>query len=114
MNEPTDYQTVIQDGRPAYVLVPIEEWEQVRPLLERQRRGPGIPQAVVEAHVLGEVPLLRAWREHLGLTQQQVADAAGMQQSALARLESGANHPRPATLQRLADAMGLTREQVSG
>ena len=94
--------------------MPFGEWERVGPLLERQRRGPGIPQAVVEAHVLREVPLLRAWREHLGLTQQQVADAAGMQQSALARLESGANQPRPATLQRLADAMGLTREQVSG
>jgi len=64
--------------------------------------------------VLGEVPLLRAWRAHLGLTQRQVADAAGMQQSAPARLESGANQPRTATLQRLADVMGLTREQVSG
>jgi len=36
-----------------------------------------------------------------------------MQQSALARLESGANQPRTATLQRLADAMGLTREQLA-
>ena len=65
-----------------------------------------------EAHVVQDMPLLRAWREHLGLTQQQVAEAAGMQQSALARLESGANQPRKATLQRLAEAMALTVEQV--
>lgn len=110
--QPTDYQTVVRDGQPVYVLVPIEDWERVRPLLERERRGLGIPQAVVEAHVLHDVPLLRAWREHLGMTQQQVAEAARMQQSALARLESGANQPRKATLQRLAEAMGLTVEQV--
>jgi len=105
----TRYDRLVEDPRP----VPFGEWEQARPLLERQRGGPGIPQAVVEAHVLGVVPLLRVWREHLGLTQQQVADAAGMQQSVLARLESGANQPRPATLERLADAMGLTREQLA-
>ncbi|NBC13396.1 MAG: helix-turn-helix domain-containing protein [Gammaproteobacteria bacterium] len=59
------------------------------------------------------MPLLRAWREHLGLTQQQVAEAAGMQQSALARLESGANQPRQATLKGLADAMGLSVAQLA-
>jgi hypothetical protein len=29
----------------------------------------GIPQDVVEAHVLRDEPLIKAWREHLGLTQ---------------------------------------------
>ena len=61
MNLPPD-DRLVEDPWP----VTFGEWARVGPLLERQRRGPGIPQAVVEAHLLGGVPLLRAWREHLG------------------------------------------------
>ncbi|WP_058553741.1 helix-turn-helix domain-containing protein [Thiohalocapsa sp. ML1] len=113
MNAPTEYQTIFHDGRPAYVLVPVVDWERIKPLLSAARAADGIPQAVVEAHVLGDVPLIRAWREHLGLTQQAVADAAGMAQPALARLERGEGNPRPATLARLAAAMGINAAQFA-
>lgn len=111
MNGPTEYQTILHEGRPAYVLVPVADWERLKPLLNAAREG--IPQAVVEAHALRDVPLIRAWREHLGLTQQDVADKAGMAQSALARLERGETQPRDATPQRIADAMGLTLAQLA-
>jgi transcriptional regulator with XRE-family HTH domain len=58
------------------------------------------------------VPLIRAWREHLGLTQEAVAERASMKQPALARLERGESVPRTATLKRLAEAMGLTVSQL--
>jgi hypothetical protein len=83
MNAPTDYQTIYHEGRPTFVLVPVADFERIRPLLERRAVSDAIPQAVVEAHVLRDIPLVRAWREHLGLTQQQVAERAGMKQSAL-------------------------------
>ena len=86
--------------------------ERMRPLLEHHAVRDGIPQAVVEANVLHDVPLVRAWREHLGLTQETVAERAGMQQSALARLERGESRPRMATLKRLAEALGLTVTQL--
>ena len=113
MNAPTKYQTIFHDGRPAYVLVPVADWERIKPLLTAARAADGIPQAVVEAHVLRDVPLIRAWREHLGLTQQAVADAAGMAQPALARLERSEGNPRPATLARLAAAMGINAAQLA-
>ena len=113
MNAPTEYQTIFHDGQPAYVLVPIAQWERIKPLLPAARAADGIPQAVVEAHVLRDVPLLRAWREHLGLTQQAVADAAGIMQPALARLERGDGKPRAATLERLATAMGISAAQLA-
>lgn len=112
MNERTEYQTIFHDGRPAFVLVPVDEFERIRPLLERRAIRDTIPQEVVEAHALREVPLLRAWREHLGLTQEAVASRAGMKQPALARLERGESQPRRATLKRLAEAMGLTVAQL--
>lgn len=114
MNARTDYQTIVHNGEPAFVLVPVADWERVRPLLEQVAAGDGIPQAVVEAHVLHDVPLVRAWREHLGLTQDAVAERAGMQQPSLARLERGEIKPRTATLARLAAAMGLGLEQLRG
>lgn len=113
MNAPTEYQTIFHDGRPAYVLVPVADWERIKPLLPAARAAGGIPQAVVEAHVLRDVPLIRAWRDHLGLTQQAVADAAGMAQPALARLERGEGNPRAATLERLAEAMGISAVQLA-
>lgn len=113
MNTPTDYQTIYHDGAPAFVLVPVADFERIRPLLEHSAVRDTIPQAVVEAHVLRDIPLVRAWREHLGLTQQDVAERADMQQSALARLEGNQDStPRDATLNRLAEAMGLTLEQI--
>lgn len=44
---------------------------------------------------------LRERRFELGLTQEQVADAAGTSHTAISRLESGAHMPQPATLRRI-------------
>jgi DNA-binding XRE family transcriptional regulator len=45
---------------------------------------------------------LRERRFELGLTQQQVADAAGTSHTAISRLESGTHTPNLATLQKIA------------
>jgi transcriptional regulator with XRE-family HTH domain len=49
--------------------------------------------------------------EHLGeaagLTQRQLADRASMTQSVTARLEAGGTEPTLATLDRVAEALGL-------
>lgn len=112
MKTHTEYQTILHDGVPAFVLVPFAEFQRVKPMLEQNAIKNAVPQEVVEAHVLHDVPLIRAWREHLNLTQDVVADRAGMKQPALARLERGEGKPRKATLKKLADAMGLTISQI--
>lgn len=116
MNARIDLQTLLgPDGRPAFVVVPASDFERIRPLLEAAAtpmQAPGIPQEVVEAHVLHDVPMVKAWREHLGLTQQEVCARAGLLQPALARMESGATRMRKATREKLAAAMGLTLEQL--
>lgn len=112
MNERIDYQVIHHNGEAAYVLVPVEEFERIRPLLERERTDRGIPQDIVERHVLEVIPLTRAWREHLGLTQAELAERSGMKQSAIARLERGDTTPRRATLRKLADAMRIGVEQL--
>ncbi|HHQ42011.1 MAG TPA: helix-turn-helix domain-containing protein [Chromatiales bacterium] len=113
MSEPTEYQVIRHRGRPAYVLVPYRDFERIRPLLEAARASRNIPQEVVERHVLDGVPLVRAWREHLGLSQEELAARAGMRPSALARIERPSSRPRRTTLARLARAMGLRPEQLA-
>lgn len=50
--------------------------------------------------------LVREWRRREGLTQEQLARRAGMQQQAVARIERGHQIPRLDTLQRLLTACG--------
>lgn len=112
MNARIDFQAILgQDGKPEFFVVPAQAFERIRPLLEAQAVRDSVPQAVVEAHVLHDVPMVKAWREHLGLTQQQVCTRAGLLQPALARIEAGSK-PRAATLAKLAAAMGLTVAQL--
>lgn len=50
---------------------------------------------------------LRAWREYRSLTQQELADRAGVARRTIVDAEAGKRTPRPATLRRLAAALGV-------
>ena len=51
---------------------------------------------------------VRAWREHRGLSQQQLADRAGLSRRTVTGLETGARHwPNVATVNALAAALGV-------
>ena len=107
-----NYQTIEFNGAPAFVLVPVEDFRKIQPLLANAAAPGGIPHAVVKANIVEGKRLVRAWREHLGKTQGEVAAKAGISQPALAKIERPGARPRRATLQKIADAMGLTVEQI--
>lgn len=111
MNTPTSHQIIEMNGRPAFVLVPYEDYLSLTG--EARDADQYIPHEVVEAHVLEGKSLVRAWREHLGLTQRQVAAKLGVSQSAFAQMERPGANPRPATLKRLAKALGLSLAQIA-
>ena len=48
------------------------------------------------------------------MTQQQLADRAGISRNALVRLETLRTEPRPPTLRRLADALNTTPLDLIG
>ena len=58
------------------------------------------------------VSMLQAWREHLLLTQAEVACRMGMTQAGYAQIEA-AKHPRKTTLIKAAGALGITLEQLA-
>jgi transcriptional regulator with XRE-family HTH domain len=51
---------------------------------------------------------LKAWRTGRALSQRALAERAGMPYPMVARLELGATDPRLSTLERLAEALGVT------
>ncbi len=112
MSGHTEPQVILQDGKPAFAVIP---WDKYQELIQNQRETEEsdvwFPNEVVKANVRGD-SLIKAWREYFKLTQQELAEKAGMKQSALARLENGNSRPRKATLKKIAKAMGLEVEQL--
>jgi DNA-binding XRE family transcriptional regulator len=109
MNARIDFQIINDtDGQPAFVVVPYAEY-----LARFNPLEGGIPHAIVRSNLIDGVPMARAWREHLGLTQAEVAERAGMSQAALSQIESGGHKARKATRAKLALAMGITADQLA-
>jgi transcriptional regulator with XRE-family HTH domain len=55
----------------------------------------------------GTLEPLRRFRRQLGLTQQELADKAGVSQYTITEIETGRREARPSTLRKLADALDV-------
>lgn len=122
MNTPTDQQTAepsfaepqlsyqtIKDASGAiqYVVVPYADFLRLTSGVET-----AVPNEVVERVIMDKVTPIRAWREHLGLTQSEVAAHMKISQAALAQIEAPEARPRKSTLRRVAQALGIQLEQL--
>lgn len=105
MSEPTNVQIINgPDGKPAFVVIPYEDY------LSQHGGNDLIPHEVVSLIVDGATPI-RAWREHLHLTQDEVARRLGISQPAYAQQETVAK-PRKATREKIAMAFGIRADQL--
>lgn len=113
MSTRIEVQTILDEcGVPVYAIVPMAEYQTLvaRSRIGRMVKKATIPHEVVSRMVDG-ASAARAWREHLGLTQMQVAKRMNISQAALAQTEKAIS-PRPATRARLAAALGIRIEQL--
>jgi DNA-binding XRE family transcriptional regulator len=109
MNAPINFQTILDaNGNPAFVVVPYNEFQR----MTGAATAGSVPNAVVNRVFDDEVTPTRAWREYQRMTQAEVAARMGITQAAYAQIEA-AKRPRKATLQKLADALGLSIEQLA-
>jgi DNA-binding XRE family transcriptional regulator len=92
-------QIITQGGRPAFVVIPIDEWRRIESTLEdradaaavrafQNSRSETFPDSVVAAILDGCHPI-KAFREHRGMTQAQLASAAGTSAVYVSQLERG-------------------------
>ena len=72
---------------------------------------PLIPHDVVSRMVDGAT-VIRAWREHLGLTLADMAERLGINPSTYA-LQGASLRLRRVTLERIATALGISQVQLS-
>lgn len=116
------------DGRPAFVVLPYEDYqalldlvEDVRDVeaIERFARGLAdgdeetVPVELLDRLLAGEPPL-RVWREHRGLSGIGLAAAVGVTPAHISKLESGRSEPSLKVLRRLAGALDLDLEDLVG
>lgn len=92
-------QIITQDGKPAFVVIPIAEWRRIEATLEDRadaaavrsfetNPGEAFPDAVIAAILEGDHPI-RTFRAHRGMTQAQLAKAAGTSAVYLSQIERG-------------------------
>lgn len=108
----TEPQVIIQNDKPAFAVIPWSEYQAlIKGHMETDERDIWFPNDVVKANVRGD-SLIKAWREHFGMTQGELAAKAGIKQPTLARMEKPDATPRQSSLRKLAEAMEITVEQL--
>jgi DNA-binding XRE family transcriptional regulator len=112
MNAPTIEHQVINGpaGNPLFVVVPYGEYLDL--VGGRPDEEVFLPFEVSKIANLENKSLVRAWREHLGLTQAEVASRMGVTRAAFAQMEAKGAKLRVATLKKIAAALGVEWEQV--
>jgi len=102
MNAPTNIQILNgPDGKPAFVVIPYDDY-----MRGHLRDGDHTPHEVVGMMVKNDWTPVRAWREYLGLTQQEVAERLNISQSAYAQQETS-DKLRKATREKIAGAFNI-------
>ena len=111
MTAPVDYRISEEEGR-RFAVVPLEQFTE---LVERagQAGALTLPHEIISRHLTDNVPLVRCWREHLGMTQVELAGRLAVSQAQVAQWERPDANLRRNTLQKLATALGIDVQQLS-
>lgn len=119
-------QIIEKNGQPEWAVVPYEEYQRLVAEAEMLQDiqdydeaklaiASGaeelIPSVVTYALLDGENPI-RVWREYRGLTQQQVADEAGISKPYLSQLESGQRKGSAEVLAAVARALKVSLDDL--
>ncbi len=118
-------QVIEKNGKPEFYVLPAAMWERVRGLVEDAEDvaafdramaaddGARIPMQIVKAELSGAHPV-RAWREYRNLTQDALALAAGVSKPFVSQIEGGKRVGSTATLKKLARALNVPMDLLSG
>jgi len=117
-------QILEHEGKPAFALMPIEEYERLVTALEDAHDAATIEEfyrrlvsgeeetfsaEVADRLLAGEHPV-RVLRSHRGMTLQQVADACGVTNSHISQVEKGKRSMSTELLKKMAEALRVDAE----
>lgn len=110
-------QIIKQNGRPAFVVVPFDEWLRIEEILEDRADAAaacaywdnpdveGFPEEVVRALAVDRINPIKVFREYRGMTQAELAGAAQLSAMYLSQIERGERTPGRKALGKLATAL---------
>jgi DNA-binding XRE family transcriptional regulator len=104
-----EYQTLLKNGKPEYVIIPYQQFHAIFAKYLREKK---IPQEVMNLMADKNISRVRAWREYLNFTQAEIAKHIGVTQAALSQMEIVGAKLRKTTLIKLAGALKITVEQL--
>ncbi len=96
-------------GQPAFAVLPFAQYCDL--MKSRPQSEPGIPASVVDLAMDSDCSAARAWREHLQLTQAEVAQRMGITQGAYAQLETKKT-VRKSSREKIANALNIHASQL--
>lgn len=114
-------QIIEKDGRPEFAVIPYADYQHFLELLEDETdahvvaefheayaagREFLVPDDIVRRELAGESPI-KIWREHRGLTQQELANRAGISKPYLSQIETGKRQGTVETLSSLARSLDV-------
>ena len=112
-------QIIEKNGRPEYAVIPYADYLRLLEAFEdkadaavvaefhaayRAGREFLVPAEILRRELAGESPI-KLWRDHRGLTQQELADRAGISKPYLSQIESGKRQGTVETLAAIARAL---------
>ncbi len=118
-------QIINKDSRPEWAVIPYEEYIRLREEAEMlqdvadydaakealEQGEESIPGEVTFAILDGENPI-RVWRNYRTLTQQELADSAGISKPYLSQIETGKRTGTAEVLAAIANALGVTLDEL--
>lgn len=107
MSKHTEAQILYAGDKPAFAVIPYYRYLELT-----KDEKTLLPDEVVGITVKQDCNLLKAWRLHLGFTQKELAEKAGITQAALSQMEKSEN-PHSATINKLAAAMGIETARLT-
>lgn len=111
---PIEHQVLYKEGKPEFVVLPYDQfqaWLSSDSTLPYVPESPNVPWDVLRPNLESKISMAKAWREYLGLSQDEVAGRMGITQSAVSQIEE-AKRPRKKTLEKYAAALGISYEQL--
>lgn len=114
-------QIIEKNGHPEFVVIPYEDYRHFLELLEDEAdarvvaefqeaytagREFLVPDEIVRRELAGESPI-KLWREHRGLTQQELAGRVGISKPYLSQIETGKRQGTVETLSAIARSLDV-------
>jgi DNA-binding XRE family transcriptional regulator len=109
MSEPINYQIIEQNGKPAFAVVPFDEFQK----LINSRADATLPHEVVALSIEHDCSLVKAWRLYRKMSQSDMSEKMGISQSAYQQLENSDGRYQRRTLENLARALAVDVDQLT-